>query len=210
MTNHLKPFEGKVINQTLDKLPGLQTPVYPPLLLMTLVPKGHPFPIVTRNLMLRQCRSGNIPSNVPRRIPGRGHLALPIDVKPLHILLKEPINQSAILPALRPVPLHLRQKMILPEDAMKKKGKTKQQILFKEKTKPFLNDYSVQVQDEIKRKKMEEAIRKIADAAEQRIKKLNAELNFVKEQLRQEIEKRKHAVEILRNKNPFFLTELKK
>ncbi len=103
-----------MINQTLDKLPGLQTPVYPPLLFMTLVPKGHPLPIVTRNLMLRQCRSGNIPSNVPRRIPGRGHLTLPIDVKPLHILLKEPINQPAILPALRPAPLHLRQKMILP------------------------------------------------------------------------------------------------
>ena len=51
---------------------------------------------------------------------------------------------------------------------MKKKGKTKQQILFEEKTKPFLNDYSVQVQDEIERKKIKEAIRKIADAAEER------------------------------------------
>ena len=73
---------------------------------------------------------------------------------------------------------------------MKKKGKKKQQILFEEKTKPFLSDYSVQVQDEIEGKKIKEGIRKIADAAEQRIKKLNAELNFVKGQLRQEIEKR--------------------
>jgi len=45
MTNHLKPFEGDVINQTLDKLPGLQTPVNPPLLFMTLVPKGHPMTV---------------------------------------------------------------------------------------------------------------------------------------------------------------------
>ncbi len=92
---------------------------------------------------------------------------------------------------------------------MKKKGKTKQQILFEEKTKPFLNDYSVQVQDKIDRKKMKEAIRKIADATEQRIKKLNAELNFVKEQLRQEIEKRKHAVEILRQQEPLLSERVK-
>ena len=92
---------------------------------------------------------------------------------------------------------------------MKKKGKTKQQILFEEKTKPFLNDYSVQVQDEIERKKIKEAIRKIADAAEQRIKKLNAELNFVKEQLRQEVEKRKHAMEILRKQEPLLSERVK-
>ena len=92
---------------------------------------------------------------------------------------------------------------------MKKKGKTKQQILFEEKTKPFLNDYSVQVQDKIERKKIKEAIRKIADATEQRIKKLNAELNFVKEQLRQEIEKRKHAVEILRQQEPLLSERVK-
>jgi hypothetical protein len=92
---------------------------------------------------------------------------------------------------------------------MKKKGKTKQQILFEEKTKPFLNDYSVQVQDKIERKKIKEAIRKIADAAEQRIKKLNAELNFVKEQLRQEIEKRKHVVEILRQQEPLLSERVK-
>jgi hypothetical protein len=92
---------------------------------------------------------------------------------------------------------------------MKKKGKTKPQILFKETTKPFLNDYSVQVQDEIERKKIKEAIRKIADAAEQRIKKLNAELNFVKEELRQEIEKRKHAAEILRQQEPLLSERVK-
>ena len=92
---------------------------------------------------------------------------------------------------------------------MKKKGKTKQQILFEEKTKPFLDDYSVQVQDEIERKKIKEAIRKIADAAEQRIKKLNAELNFVKEQLRQEVEKRKLAVEILRKQEPLLSERVK-
>jgi len=92
---------------------------------------------------------------------------------------------------------------------MKKKGKTKQQILFEEKTKPFLNDYLVQVQDKIERKKMEEAIRKIADAAEQRIKKLNAELKFVKEQLRQEIEKRKYAMEILRKQGPLLAERVK-
>ena len=92
---------------------------------------------------------------------------------------------------------------------MKKKGKTKQQILFEEKTKPFLNDYSVQVQDKIERQKIKEAIRKIADAAEQRIKKLNAELNFVKEQLRQEMEKRKHAVEILRQQEPLLSERVK-
>ena len=49
---------------------------------------------------------------------------------------------------------------------MKKKGKRKQQILFEEKTKPFLNDYSVQIQDKIDRKKIKEAIRKIADTAD--------------------------------------------
>jgi hypothetical protein len=92
---------------------------------------------------------------------------------------------------------------------MKKKGKTKQQILLEEKTKPFLNDHSVQVQDIIERKKIKEAIRKIADAAEQRIKKLNAQLNFVKEQLRQEIEKRKHAVEILRQQEPLLSARVK-
>jgi hypothetical protein len=92
---------------------------------------------------------------------------------------------------------------------MKKKGKTKQQILLEEKTKPFLNDYSVQVQDIIERKKIKEAIRKIADAAEQRIRKLNAELNFLKEQLRQEIEKRKHAVEILRQQEPLLSERVK-
>ncbi len=92
---------------------------------------------------------------------------------------------------------------------MKKKGKTKQQILFEGKTKPFLNDYSVQVQGNIERKKIEEAIRKIADAAELRIKKLNAELNFVKEQLGQEIEKRKHAMEILRKQEPLLAERVK-
>ena len=92
---------------------------------------------------------------------------------------------------------------------MKKKGKTKQQILFEETTRPFLNDYSVQVQDEIEGKKIKEGIRKIADAAEQRIKKLNAELNFVKGQLRQEIEKRKHAVEILRKQEPLLSERVK-
>jgi len=73
-----------------------------------------------------------------------------------------------------------------------------------------LNDYSGQVQDKIDRQKMKEAIRKIADATEQRIKKLNAQLNFVKEQLRQEIEKRKHAVEILRQQEPLLSERLKK
>src|SRR4030042_4235598 len=92
---------------------------------------------------------------------------------------------------------------------MKKKSKTKQQILFEETTKPFLNDYSVQVQDEFERKKIEEAIRKITDAAEQRIKKLNAELNFVKEQLGQEIEKRKHAMEILQKQEPLLSERVK-
>jgi hypothetical protein len=92
---------------------------------------------------------------------------------------------------------------------MKKKGKTKQEILSEEKTKPFLNDYSVQVQDKIDRMKVKEAIRKIADAAEQRIKKLNAELNFVKEQLRQEIEKRKHAMDILRKQEPLLSERVK-
>jgi hypothetical protein len=92
---------------------------------------------------------------------------------------------------------------------MKKKGKTKQQILFEEKTKPFLNDYSVQVQDKIDRKKVKEAIRKLADATEQRINKLNAELNFVKELLRQAIEKQKHAVEILRQQEPLLSERVK-
>ncbi len=92
---------------------------------------------------------------------------------------------------------------------MKKKGKTKQQILFEEKTKPFLNAYSVQVQDKIERKKIEEAVRKIADAAEQRIKKLNAELNIVKEELKQEIEKRKHAIGILRKQEPLLAERVK-
>ena len=92
---------------------------------------------------------------------------------------------------------------------MKKKGKTKQQILFEGKTKPFLNDYSVQVQGNIERKKIEEAIRKIADAAELRIKKLNAELNFVKEQLGQEIEKRKHTMEILLKQEPLLAERVK-
>jgi hypothetical protein len=92
---------------------------------------------------------------------------------------------------------------------MKEKGKTKQQILFEERTKPFLNDYSVQVQDKIDRKKVKEAIRKIAETAEQRIKKLNAELSFVKEQLRQAIEKQKHAVEILRQQEPLLSERVK-
>jgi hypothetical protein len=92
---------------------------------------------------------------------------------------------------------------------MKKKGKTKRQILFKERTESSLNDYSVQVQDENKRKKIEEATRKIVGAAEQRIKKLNAELNFVKEQLREEIEKREHAMEILRREEPFLSERVK-
>jgi len=92
---------------------------------------------------------------------------------------------------------------------MKKKGRTKQEILFETKTKPFLNDYLVQTQGKIERKKIKEAIRKIADAAEQRIKKLNAELNFVKEQLRQETEKRKHAMKILRKQEPLLPERVK-
>jgi len=92
---------------------------------------------------------------------------------------------------------------------MKKKGKTKQGILSETKTKPFLNDYSVKVRDKIERKKIEEAIRKIADAAKQRIKKLNAELNFVKEELRQETEKRKHAVGVLRKQEPLLSERVK-
>jgi len=92
---------------------------------------------------------------------------------------------------------------------MKKKGRTKQEILFETKTKPFLNDYLVQTQGKIERKKIKEAIRKIADAAEQRIKKLNAELNFVKDQLRQEREKRKYAMEILRKQEPLLSERVK-
>ncbi len=92
---------------------------------------------------------------------------------------------------------------------MKKKTKRRQQILFEEKSEAFLNDYSVQDQDKIEHKKIKEAIRKIADAAEQRIKKLNAELNFVKEQLRQAIEKQKHAVEILRQQEPLLSERVK-
>jgi len=72
-----------------------------------------------------------------------------------------------------------------------------------------LNDFAVQDQDEIEHKKVKEAIRKIADAAQQRIKKLNAELNFVKEQLRQAIEKQKHAVEILRQQEPLLSERVK-
>ena len=94
-------------------------------------------------------------------------------------------------------------------DTMKKNSKTKQQIPFEERTEPFLNDYSVQNQDKIEPKKVKEAIRKIADTAEQRIKKLNAELNFVKEQLRQAIEKQKHAVEILRQQEPLLSERVK-
>jgi len=92
---------------------------------------------------------------------------------------------------------------------MKKRGKTKQTILFETKTKPFLNDYLVQVQDEIELKKIIEATRKIADAAEQRIKKLNAEIKFMKEQLRQEIEKRKYTAEILRKQEPLLSERVK-
>lgn len=92
---------------------------------------------------------------------------------------------------------------------MKKKNKTRQQILFEEKSEAFLNDYSVRDQDKIEHMKIKEAIRKIADAAEQRIKKLNAELNFVKEQLRQAIEKQKHAVEILRQQEPLLSERVK-
>jgi len=92
---------------------------------------------------------------------------------------------------------------------MKKKGKTKQQILHEENTELFLNDYSIQEQDKIEHKKIKDAIRKIADAAQQRIKKLNAELNFVKEQLRQAIEKQKHAVEILRQQEPLLAERVK-
>jgi hypothetical protein len=92
---------------------------------------------------------------------------------------------------------------------MKKRGKTKQTILFETKTKPFLNDYLVQVQDEIELKKIIEATRKISDAAEQRIKKLNAEIKFMKEQLRQEIEKRKYTAEILRKQEPLLSERVK-
>ena len=92
---------------------------------------------------------------------------------------------------------------------MKKKGKTKQQILYEENTEQFLNDYSIQEQDKIEHKKIKDAIRKIADAAQQRIKKLNAELNFVKEQLRQAMEKQKHAVEILRQQEPLLSERVK-
>lgn len=46
-------------------------------------------------------------------------------------------------------------------------------------------------------------------AAEQRIKKLNAQLNFVKEQLRQETERRKHAVKILRKQEPLLPDRVK-
>ena len=92
---------------------------------------------------------------------------------------------------------------------MKKKGKTKRQVPFGERTKSFLNDYSVMVQDENNRKKIEEATQKIAGATEQRIRKLNAELNFVKEQLRQEKEKKRHAMEILRREEPFLSERVK-
>ncbi len=91
---------------------------------------------------------------------------------------------------------------------MKKKGKTKRQVPFGERTKSFI-DYSVKVQDENKRKKIEEATQRITAATEQRIRKLNAELNFVKEQLRQEKEKKKYAMEILRREEPFLSERVK-
>jgi len=59
MTNHLKSFERYMINQSLHKLPGLQTPVHPLLLLMTLIPKGYPLTIATHNLMFRPNNNNN-------------------------------------------------------------------------------------------------------------------------------------------------------
>jgi hypothetical protein len=102
MTKYIKPFAGFVINQSLDQLSSLQTPIAPPFLLIALVPKSSPLTIISPNHMCRPNRTGNMSTDVPRRIPGRDQLARPIDLKPLNATFEKPITQLTILAALHP------------------------------------------------------------------------------------------------------------
>ncbi len=92
---------------------------------------------------------------------------------------------------------------------MKKMEKTKQHIVLETRIKAFLNDSLARIQDRNERNRIKEALQKITAAAEQRIKELQADLDSVKEQLKQEKEKRNQAEESLRKREPLLTERVK-
>jgi hypothetical protein len=76
-------------------------------------------------------------------------------------------------------------------------------------SKAFLKEYLTPLQNPKEGQRIQEAVQKITSAAEQRIKELQAELDLVKEQLKQEREKRTRAEEILRKREPLLTERVK-
>ena len=92
---------------------------------------------------------------------------------------------------------------------MKKMEKTKQHILLEMKIKAFLNDSLARIQDRSERTRIKEALQKITTAAEQRVKELQADLDSMKGQLKQEKEKRNQAEESLCKREPLLTERVK-
>jgi hypothetical protein len=85
----------------------------------------------------------------------------------------------------------------------------KRHLSLETEAKSFLKDYLTPLQDPKERHRIKEAIQKITAAAEQRIKELQAELDSVKEQLKQEKEKRGQAEETLLKREPLLTERVK-
>ena len=85
----------------------------------------------------------------------------------------------------------------------------KKNLSLETEAKAFLRDYLAPIPNPKERQKIKETIQKITAVAEQRIKELKAELESVKEQLKQEREKRNWAEEILRKREPLLTERVK-
>jgi hypothetical protein len=85
----------------------------------------------------------------------------------------------------------------------------KKHLPLETEAKAFLKDFLAPLQDPKERQRIKEAVQKITVVAEQRIQELQAELDSVKELLKQEKEKRAHAEETLKKREPLLTERVK-
>ena len=85
----------------------------------------------------------------------------------------------------------------------------KKHLPLETEAKTFLKDFLAPLQDPKERQRIREAVQKITAAAEQRIQQLQAEIDAVREQLKQEKEKRDQAEERLKKREPLLTERVK-
>lgn len=85
----------------------------------------------------------------------------------------------------------------------------KKHLPLETEAKAFLKDFLAPLQDPKERQRIKEAVQKITLAAEQRIRELQAELDSVKELLKQERQKRDQAEETLKKREPLLTERVK-